>query len=451
MTTPHAARPRLHLLALLTVLAGLQWLLVDNPGYFSHDELEWGAHADAAHWRSLPWVAWTEVSVLQWRPLTFNLWLLLSHGLFEWPQAMHLAWVLMGSGVAVALGVLLMRLGTAPGVARGAAVLFTLSPYVAYVHGWTATLADLLWLGLALALAHGWLSGKARGWQAPAFIALGLGLTALALLAKEAALAMPALLALAWMLRPGERGLGWVALGSGVAGLAYLALRLDVLLAPDPTHAYAFSPLSAPRNWLAYWLFPLRPSALEVAGFWNASLAQLLVTGLLWLALVGLVARRSPRLALALVVGGSLALAPALPLGMATNQYAYGFSAWCVACLALAWPTLQRPGRVLLLFVAFVSSWHGINVQRGMRDAGQRQAQFQPALLAALDAQPQGLRLRAPANHGWLFRRLGQANVRDRRGEAIGNRLQWVGPDEPADYEVTEEGHLRPLQGRLSG
>ena len=90
---------------------------------------------------------------------------------------------------------------------------------------------------------------------------------------------------------------------------------------------------------------PLRPSALEVAGFWNASPTHLVVTGLAWLALVAAVARRSPRLALALVLGGSLALAPALPLGMSANQYAYGFSAWCVACLALAWPA-QAAGEV---------------------------------------------------------------------------------------------------------
>ena len=226
---------------------------------------------------------------------------------------------------------------------------------------------------------------------------------------------------------------------------APIFLGLDVLLAPDPTHAYAFSPLSAPRHWLAYWLFPLRPSALEVAGFWNASLTHLVVTGLAWLALVAAVARRSPRLALALVLGGSLALAPALPLGMAANQYAYGFSAWCVACLALAWPTLGRPGRGLLLFVALVSSWHGINVQRGMRDAGQRQAQFQPALMDALDARPEGLRLRAPERHGWLFRRLGHAGVSDRQGELIGDRLQWVDAGQPADYQVTEDGQLRRL------
>ena len=159
---------------------------------------------------------------------------------------------------------------------------------------------------------------------------------------------------------------------------------VDVLLAPDPSHAYALSPFSAPRHWLAYWLFPLRPTTFEIVGLWNASAAQLAVTGALLLGMVLMIARRTPRLALALVIGGTLALAPALPLGMAANQYGYGFWAWCVACLALAWPALGRPGRALLLFLALVSTWHGVNVQRAMREAGQLQAVFQPALVTAL-------------------------------------------------------------------
>ena len=435
--------PRLHALPLWLALVALQWLLVANPGYFSHDELQWGARADVASWGELPWVAWTDASAFQWRPLTFNLWLAVSRALFETPQAMHLAWVGMGSAVAVALGGLLLRLGAAAGPARGAALVFALGPYAAYVHGWVATLGDLLWLGLALALAHAWLGGRGRGWRAPAFVALGFGLTALALLAKEAALAIPAVLVLGWVLRPGERTVAWTALGSGVAGAVYLALRLDVLLAPDPSHAYALSPFSAPRHWLAYWLFPLRPTTFEIVGLWNASAAQLAVTGALLLGMVLMIARRTPRLALALVIGGTLALAPALPLGMAANQYGYGFWAWCVACLALAWPALGRPGRALLLFLALVSTWHGVNVQRAMREAGQLQAVFQPALVAALAAKPDGVRLRAPAGNGWLFRRLSH-EVQAWRGEAIGDRVAWVGGGESADYQVTEEGRLAP-------
>jgi hypothetical protein len=426
---------------MLLLLVALQWLLVANPGYFSHDELQWGAAADVARWRDLPWVSWTDVGTFQWRPLTFNLWLLLSQGLFGWPQAMHLAWVAMGSAVALALGSLLLRLGASAGVARGAAVGFVLGPYAAYVHGWVGTLADLLWVGLALALAHALLSLHARRALPPVTAAVAFALTALALMAKEAALAIPALLALAfWLHRDGPVRLAAVA-GSGLAAVAYLALRLDTLVTPAETTGYAISPLSAPRNWATYWLFPLRPTAFEASATWHATTPHLVLASALLLGLAASIARKMPRLALALVVGATLALAPALPLAFPANQYGYGFWAWLVACVALAWPRLGRPGRALVLFLALVSSWHGVNVQRQMQRVGERQAVFQPALVAALAGHEGELRLLVPAREEWIYFRLSH-EVPAWRGQPIGDRVVWVREGAEADYRVAEDGRL---------
>lgn len=440
--TPSPVRPaRLHALPMLVLLVALQWLLVANPGYFSHDELQWGAAADVAGWRDLPWVSWTDVGTFQWRPLTFNLWLPLSHALFGTPQAMHLAWVAMGSALALALGGLLLRLGATANVARGAAVLFVLGPYAAYVHGWVGTLADLLWVGLALGLAHALLSLQARRAPPTAVALASFALTALALLAKEAALAIPALLALAaWLHRDGPVRPAAV-LGSGLAALAYLALRLDTLVAPGDATSYALSPGSAPRNWATYWLFPLRPTAFEASGLWHATPTHLaLATGLL-LGLVALVARPMPRLALALVAGVTLALAPALPLAFAANQYGYGAWAWMVACVALAWPRLRRPGRALVLFLALVSGWHGVNVQREMQRVGEKQVVFQPALVAALATHAGELRLRVPERDDWIYRRLSH-EIPAWRGQPIGDRVVWVDGAGDADFAVAGDGRL---------
>ncbi|WP_460455600.1 hypothetical protein [Arenimonas alkanexedens] len=436
------ATPRLRALPLLLLLVALQWLLVANPGYFSHDELQWGAHANVAHWRDLPWVSWTDVGTFQWRPLTFNLWLLLSHLSFDWPQAMHLAWVLMGSAVALALGGLLLRLGASTTVARTATGLFVLGPYAAYVHGWVGTLADLLWVGLAVALAHALLTLRARAATPLLTAAVAFGLTALALLAKEAALAIPALLAWVWWLgRHGPVRLAAV-VGSGLAAVVYLALRLDTLMTPAEATTYAVSPLSAPRNWATYWLFPLRPTAFEASATWYASARHLVLSAGLMLALVALIARRAPRRALALLVGASLALAPALALGFAANQYGYGFWAWVVACLALAWPALGRGGRLLLLLLALVSSWHGINVQREMQGVGERQAVFQPALVAALAGHAGELRLLTPDRDEWIYLRLSH-EVPAWRGQPIGDRVVWVSEAAQADYRVADDGSLQ--------
>ncbi|MEP7098560.1 MAG: hypothetical protein ABI748_12920, partial [Dokdonella sp.] len=88
-----AVRSRLVVFACLVVL---QLPLVCNPGYFSHDELEWWARASVAGWAQLPWVSWTAVADFQYRPLTFNLWLLLAHGFAAKPYLMHLIVVSLG-------------------------------------------------------------------------------------------------------------------------------------------------------------------------------------------------------------------------------------------------------------------------------------------------------------------------------------------------------------------
>ena len=335
-----------------------------------------------------------------------------------------------------------------------------------YVHGWVATLADLLVVGIGLALAHALVTrrtrwrrahpgfGLARGealvidpqarWTAGATAttaAVPIPATALALPAKEAALAFPAQLALCWALRPGERWLGAATAGAALAAGVYLALRAPVLLAGGDA-AYAVDPAWMPRQWLAYHLFVLRPSTFEVAGLWNASSVALGVAAVLWLGLWTVVLRADRRLGVALVVGGTLALAPTLPIPLAANHYGYAFSAWCVACVALAWPRLRFGARVFAWFFLVVVLWHGANVQREMRRAGERQALFMPALVAALATHRGPLDLYAP-DRPWLYRRL-TTGVAAWDGHRIGDRVRWVDSREAADLVVAENGQLAP-------
>lgn len=443
MTPSTHATPRLPAISLLMLLVAAQWLLVSNPGYFSHDELQWGARAEVASLLDLPWVPWTNVTAFQWRPLTFNTWMVLSHGLFDSPMKMHLAWVVAGSAIAVGLAGLLMRLGAGRAVAVAAALVFALGPYAAYVHGWVATLADLLWVGASVALGHALLSLDRRKAHPLAFAAVAFAFTAAGLLAKEAAVSMPALLGLAWLLhRDGPVRFAAV-VGSGLATVVYLALRLSTLMAPGEGSGYSISPLSAPGNWGLYWLFPLTPGAFEAGNTLLASRNQLVVAGLAVFALLALVARHSPRHALALVAGSALALAPALPLPFVANQYGYGFWAWTVACFALAWPRLGRPARALVLVLAAVSVWSGWSVQTSVARVGERQAVFQPALVEALARHEGELRL-WPATDAWVFLRLTTA-VPSWRGQPIGERVRIVGTPEEAHYEITADGALRPL------
>ena len=140
--------------------------------------------------------------------------------------------------------------------------------------------------------------------------------------------------------------------------------------------------------------------------------------------------------------GGTLALAPTLPLALAANHYGYAFSAWGVACVALAWPRMRFAARVLAWLFLVVMLWHGANVQRELRRAGERQALFQPALVAALATRPGELALYAP-DRPWLYRRLTN-DVPAWKGHAIEGRVRWVDSREMADLVVGENGQLEP-------
>ncbi|HEU0152206.1 MAG TPA: hypothetical protein VFQ84_02545, partial [Arenimonas sp.] len=450
MTAPRRPRPPTPSFApwAVLVLAGLaQLALALNPGYFSHDELQWGAAADVADGAALPWFPWTDASMLQWRPLTFNAWLLLSNALFASPQALHSLWVLMGSAIAAGLAWLLLRLGLGVRTAVLAGLVFALNPYAAYVHGWVATLADLLWVGASLALAgivhalHRRAGDSRREARrlAPRAGAAAFVLAAVALMSKESALVMPALLGLAWLLAGGGRVLGAATLGAGVAAAGYLALRAGVLLAPAEASGYTLAPAAAPANFAAYVLYlPMTP-AFEVQNVWLRTPGQLATAAVLMLALVGAVLRASPRLGLAMVLGAALSVAPVLVLPQAATQYGYGLSLWWVACTALAWPRLGRPARALVVALMVLVTWHGARVQQQVRAVGERQAVFQPALAQALATHEGELRLLRDARFGWAYQRLTH-EVPAWRGQPIGDRVRWVDAGEAADFRVGEDG-----------
>lgn len=432
----------LAVLALLAVLA--QLLLVSNPGYFSHDELQWGAAADVARWRDLPPVGWTLVETFQWRPLTFALWLRFSHALFETPVLFHAVWVLMGTGLAVALAALLQRLGAAPRLAAGVGLVFALNPYAAYVHGWVGTLADLLWVGAGLALAHVLLTLRQRQAGYVSFAVVAFSLTAVGLLAKEAALSLPALLGLAWLLSGRERPLFWSTLGSGLAAVVYLALRLPTLLAPGEADTYAVTLDAVPRNLAGYPMFLPLAQVAEIGPMWLQSAKHLAISAVLITSAWLLIARGSPRLAIAIVLGGALAVAPALPLPVPSNQYGYGFAAWLFGCVAMAWPRLGRAGRGLLWLLTVLIVWHGVNVQRHLRHVGERQAVFQPALVEALAGRDE-LVLQLPPKDDWIYHRLTQ-DIPAWRGTPIGDRVRLAKPGEAADALILEDGRLQMLR-----
>jgi hypothetical protein len=392
---------------LLLGLCVLQLPLVLNPGWFSHDELQWAARADVAHFADLPWLAWSDWHAFQYRPLTFNLWLVLAHALDGHPFIFHGAVVALGSLNALLLARILVAAGASRRVAAAAAAAFIVSPYVAYVHGWVGTLGDLLVLLFTL-VAFRFMQHAADA-RAAGLAAIGvglLGLTAAALLAKEAAVVLPAalLLALYRHPRPGVAS-ALVALAC-VPVAAYLALRLPYLLAPPAGgETYATSLAHVPARLAEYVLFPFIPNQHEVGPTLTRSPPRLFVAGACLLTLLAALSRRGRAWPLAWLAAVSVLLAPVLVLHASANQYAYLASAAAVGIVAAAWPGLAPRARGVLACIALVVSAHGVGVMLAMRHVGVVQSHFDASYEAlATDPPPPCI---APAHESdrWMLLR----------------------------------------------
>lgn len=433
-------------LAVLAAVLLVQAPLILNPGYFSHDELQWAAFAGHDARLLDRGYLWSGLDTFQYRPLTFSLWLLLSQHLFDQPHLFHGLLVAWGGLNCVMLAVLLRRFGVAPMVAFAGALVFALTPFAVQAHGWVGTIADLIWVGCAL--ATGLLAQRPR---APLVTAAGAALlTAIGLLAKESAIVIPALTAVAWLLLGRPRSWLYAAIGGLVPVAVYLALRLGVILfAPREAANYGWSLGFIPVRWLEYQLFPPIATRLGITGLLPkaAGDARLWLAAIVWLALAWTFWRAGARWLLAFVLLGAAALGPVLILAESANQYGYGYAAAVAGLGAAAWSRVGRGGHVVLVLAALLSTWHGVNVMRRMHQIGELQSVFSPSLARAVAASgnaPVRIRATDPGQH-WIYLRLSH-EIPSYDGVPIGDRVVLVASGAPADFVIGRDGALAPVR-----
>lgn len=440
--TPTEGGLRLALLALLLAsLAGLP--LVANPGYFHIDEYAWQHIADPQSGYVARALDWGAIEKPQYRPLTFHLWVWLSRMLFATPMLFHAVFVLGTAVVAMLLARALRAAGTRPAVALGAAVAFALHPYVAFTTGWVGTLADLLWVAALLALF-----GVVLSRASVATVAIGsVVLTLLALLSKEAAVAIPAILGCGLVLCP--RSPRWHAATwpSALLVLLYLVLRWPALTAAQPGAHYAIVLDAMPAQWLDYQLYPLLPNAAgmtalpqALAPAWPWAFGVALLA---WLALLAVLWRAGPRFVWLWLAAGTAALLPVLPIaGAISGRYGYGFAAVGVGVIALAWDRLSRGGRAVVLVCLLPMLLHTAATWIELRRIGVRQAHYMPAIAEALRRSPEGrvrLHLAPGAQAAWWMTQVSFVERQPVRGH-----VRFVPADAPADATVTADGSLVP-------
>ena len=423
-----------------------QGILIFNPGYFSHDELQWAVIANQHQGCAFCNGMWADLHAFQYRPLTFSIWIWLSQRLFEHPYAFHAVLVAGGAVNAAMFALLLRRTGLGVASAVLGSLVFALGPYAAFTIGWVGTIAELIWVACCLCIGL-LMQRNARPWLSYGAVFL---LTSVALLAKETAVVIPALLALAWWFSGRRRHWGAATLAAALPVLMYLAIRLKVILhgPSDGADVYAWSLMSIPVRWAEFQLFPTVTNLFGSDGMLAHGLRgnHLQKALLLWLALAWALWRAGPRYLAAFLLAGTAALGPVLILQVAATWYGYGFEAVTTAVCAMAWVDMPRPGRVVLALVAGICVWHGVYIMRMTHDIGEKQARFSPALAAAISAgsgKPVSLSVQNERER-WIYERF-TFQIPSYRGVPIGDRVRLVAPGASADYEIMSNGALDRL------
>ncbi len=451
--TPSVALRRLDsnwgilLLALLVQLP-----LILNPGYFSHDELQWAAVSYLRAFQDIDWINPLDINTFQYRPLTFNLWMLLNYLFFGMPLLMHGFQALFAAGILMLLHRLMGHYCIHGWNRWLACLLWLCAPYVMYVHGWIGTLGDQIWLtaGIGVLLACFRMNGSVPRIQPllAGFAAIWIGL-----LAKESALVIPAfLLVHALLFVAHRRTFLWATIGASVGAAIYLVLRLQIILdGAETSGAYQPTWFDMPMRIAEYWTYPATLQRLEPFGVFLEKSSRLNWSlGTLLLAAVALLVTRWRHLA-ALVVLPVVALGPTLVLAYPAPQYAYGFSAVVIVILAHASQGLPKWALCMMLPWIALTTTHGLHVSNSIRAVGEVQSVLLPSVNGLVVSSPESsIRIRpAHPSDEWLLQRSVFA-VPGFHGVDWNHRVSTVPFNDTSDgqtatHEMARDGQLHPL------
>lgn len=334
-------------------------MLIANPGFFSHDELE---RADFVS--RYGFLHYLTVHVMPQpgndfgvpvRPVSFFIQGVVSLFLPTYPFLVHLVDVLIHASVATMLFVITHRLHGNRQFAWLGALIFIASPLAAFSTGWSAALMDRLYIlfGLvALVAAHSYISQQ-RGWTALLTIFFA---STLAMWSKETALILPAVLIIypLFSLESIKNKRLWISfLVWSMPVFLFLLYRAPALInsfSGQIATAYSPSLENVPENIFVYFIYPFLPfltephtwglsSPLSIWAAVSAHFSLLVVLGLAF----------SFRVVLAYLFGYLIFLIPILLIPGQGAHYLYGsglvFSLAIGALLALNW---KRGGKILV-------------------------------------------------------------------------------------------------------
>ncbi|HGY5297545.1 TPA: hypothetical protein ACNU26_002825 [Aeromonas salmonicida] len=233
--------------------------IIMNPGYFSHDEISWGLKAIGSNNFNFSHVL--SYDNFHYRPLNFNLWLLLSHYFFDFPQLFHLIILSWGLANSIIFYLVLIRLDFERSSALIAAIVSTIMPSIVFVNGWIGTIADIAWLFFCLIsfLTYIIFRGVIGYFSS-------LLLFIMALMFKETAVVYPGIvfIYLVYERFSSKRTLAYFFSISAIF-IIYIFLRYQFLFSKDIS-GYNTSIYNIPERLLEYFIYPFLWGDIEIHG-----------------------------------------------------------------------------------------------------------------------------------------------------------------------------------------
>lgn len=341
------------LILLLTILGLL--LLVANPGYYSHDELQKLDHVELhgfLHYISAYMVlAQGDGFGTPVRPLAFFVQGVLALAMRDYPVIVHLVDVLSHGAVAILIFFAMLRFGVSRAVALTSACIFALNPMAVIAVGWPAALMDrwyvLFGLG-ALMFAESHIRSRSGA------VALGMVfiLVLAAILSKETAIMLPGLLLL-FVLMDGpvvlrKRRFWTVGVAMVLPIVVYLLYRLPAIMASfggsGSSGAYGVSMANITDGLVVYLAYPFLFTLTEAGNWVFLSPVQLGAAVAIHVAIIGLLWRaHGLRLVFGYLFFYLLFLVPVLFIQIKAAHYLYASSIFF--SIALAWLVVTPASR----------------------------------------------------------------------------------------------------------
>jgi len=359
-------------------------LLVANPGYFSHDELQKYDHVIRYGFENyleayLP-IHQTSAFGAPVRPVSFFVQGVLALFMENYPVIVHSSAVLVHAVVGFLLYLAVGRFTTNNKLALLASLIFVVNPLVVMSAGWSAALMDRWYVlfGLsAFLVAERYIRQSS---SSPLLLLLVLLFSVLAILSKETAMILPGLLLLLVFcdLSVLKQKRFWLAgFTWAVPIIVFLGYRLTAIIGSfgnPQVSDYRASVVNIPENLLVYSVYPFAHALNEANGWVFLSVGAIgfaLAVHALLVAFLGVA--YGLKSIVAYVAMFFLFLAPVILIPIKGAHYMYGSAlAVSVALAAIFYSkaNIRYLGRAFVFCALAVLFVHSFKVQKFVYDQG---------------------------------------------------------------------------------